>query len=364
VNYNSVDEIFAAGITNMQVLRNNTIQDDGIDIITGVDWFTFKGVVASKIYASGNSFIGFGSSAEHLKVNRRDGAMRSLYREEGTLYNYYKFLKIRWVGYSAYNHTTTAYALTYDVILWDTGDISLHMISLPTSNNAGTYSLVASSTYSYTVSTASPDVTFKKTDSGFTVNNSIIELLPPFETRYLVRSGSTYYTVVDNALSEISVSSLTSDVFLTLGVKEIPSTTLLLSLSNPELLYWTDDERGKLNTGFVVHGTPSLPQIVRYEEKTIPENTVISKAEVYNANLAIFTVTFDSGSSWLYYNPETSSWVVATSNNEGMDATAIKNLTAEQWATAPLVSTYQFRCGLTSRESRAGSVYINTVPIV
>ena len=132
MNYNSIEEILSAGTTNMTVIRNNTKQDNGTDSLTGIDWFTFKEVIASTIYVNGNSWIGFGSSSGHLKVNHRDGALYSLYREEGTLYNYYKFLKIRWKGYSSYYTTSSLYAIEYDVILWDTGDISLHMISIPT----------------------------------------------------------------------------------------------------------------------------------------------------------------------------------------------------------------------------------------
>lgn len=103
MNYNSIEEILSAGTTNMTVIRNDSKQDDGTDSITGVPWFTYNGTVASTIYASGNSWLGFGSTSEHLKVNRRDGAMYYLYREEGTLYGYYNFLKIRWAGYSYYN---------------------------------------------------------------------------------------------------------------------------------------------------------------------------------------------------------------------------------------------------------------------
>ena len=360
MNYNSVDEIFAAGTTNMTVLRNNSKQDDGTDSITGVDWFTFNDKIASTIYASGNSFIGFGSSSEHLKVNRRDGAMYYLYREEGTLYDYYKFLKIRWSGYSAYIQTSSSYAITYDVILWDTGDISLHMISIPMYSNNGTYSLVASSTYSYTVSSSSPDVTFKKADTGFIVSNNIIELPLPFNKRYLVRSGSTYYTVANNTLSEISVSNLTSEVFLTSGVEELPDINLLLNLTNPEILYWVDKEYGIPTTGLVVHGTPSVPQLFPYEAKTVPENTVITKAEVYNAINVLVTVTFDGGATWMYYDMENNTWTTVSSDTDGMTDVTIKNLTPEQWAAAPLTTTYQFRCALMSLESRAGSIYVNT----
>lgn len=359
MNYNSVEEILAAGTTNMIVLRNNTKNDDNVDTITGVDWFTFNGTVATNIYASGNSFIGFGSNSEHLKVNRRDGAMWSLYREEGTLYSYFKFLKIRWFGYSSSGYSSSKYNLCYDIILWDTGDISLHMINIPTSYNKGTYSLVASSTYSYTVSTTSPDVTFTKTDSGFTVSKSIIQLELPFERRYLIRSGTTYYTVINNALSEVNVTDLTSDVFLTSGMEDIPSINLWSELSNPEILYWTDKELGKPKEGLVATGTPTLPRLIRYQPQDMTSYTTIEKAEVFNAKDALFTITFDGGQTWKYYSNNT--WINATTESEGMAATDIKNITSAQWAEITGYTAFQFRCALLTLESQAGDIYTKLV---
>lgn len=354
MNYNSVEEIFSAGIANMEVLRNNSKQDDGKDTITGVDWFSFNGAITSNIYASGNSFIGFNSSSEHLKVNRRDGAMYSLYREEGTLGNQYRFLKIRWVGYSAYNYTTSAYALTYDIILWDTGDISLHMVSIPTSYNTGTYSLTASSTYSYTVSASAPDVTFKKTDSGFEVSNAIIEF-ELFEKRYLVRSGSAYYTVINDALSEIGALEITSEAFLTHGTQEIPALPLLADLANPEILYWTDDSP-ELTEGLVVKGVPPLPQIVHYTSQSIPEGSAISKMETNVSKDVLLTITFDNGATWKYYQDST--WLTASSTSEGMTAHILKNIQPSAWAEVSTSSTYQMRCALPATTSTAGSIAV------
>lgn len=353
MNYNSIEEIFAAGTTNMEVLRNNVKQDDGTDSITGVSWFTYNGTVASIIYANGNSWIGFGSSSEHLKVNRRDGAMWYLYREEGTLYNYYKFLKIRWSGYSGYNQTTTKYKVEYDVILWDTGDISLHMISIPTSYNNGTYSLAASSTYTYTVSTSSPDVTFIKTDSGFEVSNSIINLAFPFERRYLVRDGSNYYTVASDTLSSISISELTSEVFLTNGVEEIPTISLLSGLSNPEILYWVDDTENGVIQELSITGISPLPQIVYYEAQN---NLTIRKVETVASDDASFTITFDGGQTWKYYRNNT--WNTSSTDLEGMTVTELKNILPESWAEAGTYTSYQFRCVLPSIDSYTHGMYV------
>lgn len=359
MNYNSINEILEAGTTNMEVLRDNTKQDDGVDTIAGIDWFTFDGAVASTIYASGNSFIGFGANSEHLKVNRKDGAMYSLYREEGTLYNYYNFLKIRWVGYSGYSSTSTTYALTYDVILWSTGDISLHMISIPTSENTGTYSLIADSTYKYTVSTSAPDITFIKTDSGFEVNNSIIELVP-VEQRYLIRSNSTYYTVTNNNLEEISVTELTSSVFLNFGTIDIPNIDLISNLSNPEILYWCDIDI-KLEQGLVIKGTPTLPQIIYYEQQNISNYSGIEKAEVVASDDVIFVITFDDEQTWKYYDYINSTWSTATTEFEGMSATAIKNIPLSAWTEVVTSTTFSFRCTLPTVNSTVSNIYIKYV---
>ena len=360
MNYSSIEEIFSAGTTNMETLRNNTKQDDGTDSITGVSWFTYNGTVASTIYASGNSWIGFGSSSEHLKVNRRDGALYSLYREEGTLYRYYKFLKIRWEGYSTYSQTTATYAISYDVILWDTGDISLHMISIPSSYNNGAYSLAASSTYNYTVSAASPDVTFIKTDSGFEVSNSVISLIPPPERRYLIRDAQTYYTVSNNVLAEVAISELTSESFLNYGVEDIPAISLLTNLTKPEILYWTEDsDSGAVEDGLIITGTPPLPQILYYETQDMSAYSAIRKAETVASDDAVFTITFDGGQTWKYYNNE--AWNTATTELEGMTAFTIKNLSESVWGEVSTSASYQFRCALPCVDSYAHGIYVGYI---
>ena len=355
MNYNSIEEILSSGTTNMQVIRNNTKNDDGTDVIDGVSWFTYDEVVASNIHVSGNSWIGFGSYSEQLKVNRRDGAMYSLYREEGTLYEYYKFLKIRWKGYSYYNQTTSAYAVEYDVILWDTGDISLHMISIPTASNDGDYSLIASSAYSYTVSTLQPDVTFKRTATGFEVSNTIINLEPPYEKRYLIRSGSTYYTVLNNVLSEINVLNLESSTFLTYGVEFVPPFSLLAELSEPEILFWKDND-SDLETGLSVEGIPPLPQIVYYDIQDMTGYNGIQRIESKGTNDVLLSISFDNGQTWKYY--KNNAWHVVTSDTDGMSIIELSHITPEAWSNIITNTSYQLRCVLPSAISSIGNIYV------
>lgn len=352
MNYNSVDKILSADITNMEVIINNRKTLDNFSML-GVDWFKFNGNVASNIYVDGEySWIGFGSDSQHLEVNNRQGPMYYLYREEGTLYGYYKFLRIRRIGYSHSYLTDPSYFISYDVILWDTGDISLHMNSIPTLYNNGTYSLNASSTYTYTVSASAPDVTFIKTDSGFTVVNDIISLAKPYDDRFLIRSGSTYYTVKDGTLSLVEISELSSATFLEYGVEAIPSPSLLMNLTNPELLYWISNNTVTAN-GLTVYGIPPVPQILYYNIQIIPTNSEIQKIEAFDFDNSLLTVTFDEGATWKYYN---NGWITATAETEGMEANILKNITQEQWAEIATSSSYQFRCVLLSITSIAGSI--------
>lgn len=172
-NFSSLDELLntTAGMT---VLRNNSGQDDGVDTVTGVDWFTFNGVVASKIYVSGNSFVGFGSNAEHLKICSRDGKMWYLYRQEGAI-GAIRFLKIRWQGYTRYNFTSTDVALIWELFLFDDNGFYVNIVTVPTASSyLGTSQLVCGSkTYNFSIAAGNPtQYSFICDESGtFTISN-------------------------------------------------------------------------------------------------------------------------------------------------------------------------------------------------
>jgi hypothetical protein len=152
----------------MTILRNNTGQDDGVDTVSGVDWFIFNGIVASSLYVSGNSFIGFGSNSEHLKVCRRDTKMWYLYRQEGFI-GVTKFLKIRWEGFAHYSQTASSYALAWELFMFDDGGLFLNLVRVPSvSGYLGTSTLTCGSkTYAYTVELATPvSYSFLPQDDG------------------------------------------------------------------------------------------------------------------------------------------------------------------------------------------------------
>lgn len=329
MNYNSVKKIIDAGTENMTVIRNNVRNDSGVDAVAGVDWFNFNDTVASTIYVSGDSWFGFGVSSEQLKVNRRDAASWYIYREEGTLFDYYNFLKIRWVGYSYWNSTNSVYKLEYDVILWDTGQISLHMVTIPTSYNDGIYTF---SDVAYTVSADSPDVTFTTENGEITVENALIDLIPPFDKKFLIRAENMLYSIVEDELVEldVAVGELCAATFTEYGVDETPAWEQLQGLTNPQLLYWYDstDYAPKLTAD--ITATP-MPQIIISERISFANQTIkgIESVSVDCDGELILAVSFDEKETWQAYNGE--QWVTLSDEFSGMSKETLEAITVDQW---------------------------------
>lgn len=189
---------------NMEHLVVNTRHDDDVMQFDGVDWFSFNGTLISNIFVSGNSFIGLGANAEYLLVCRRDAAMYDFYREEGSLFGAYRFLKIRWEGYAQYNNTSEDVRLVYEWFFFETGDMFLNIIKAPNAVGYRGSSRVNGSmnTDFAVVVTQQQYISFyHKDDKGreFDIEYSIINLMPPFERKYLLSDkNGKFYRLMHN----------------------------------------------------------------------------------------------------------------------------------------------------------------------
>lgn len=68
MNYDSVNEIFAAGVTNMTcLLQNSNNYDGGTLAVNGADFLLFKDSKVSSIFAHGDSYWGIGTDTSNLK---------------------------------------------------------------------------------------------------------------------------------------------------------------------------------------------------------------------------------------------------------------------------------------------------------
>lgn len=329
-NYESIASLLEAGTDNMEVIRNNSANDDGTDSITGVDWFTFNNKIVSTVYVSGNTYFGFGENSEHLKVNRQDAKVYYIWREEGEVHGH-KFLKIRWKGYSPYNQTSSSYLLEYDVVMFDDMSILLHMVNIPTSSNNGTYSLTNSAgTVTYTVTTENPNVTFVYATStnSYSAVNSIQEF---YDKKYLIESAGVYYNVVEGALNVLSISILSASAFEQYGLDEVPSGELLVNLTSPSILYWQDSSDPVPSLTAKVTALP-VPQIIISDEIVVLHNSIKGIASTtctYTGN-PLVAVSFDGKTTWKYINE--TNWVTASDDLEGMTMDVLSKITTEQWA--------------------------------
>lgn len=211
--------------------------------------FKYNGVTVNTLYVSSNSWFGFGSSTEHLKIMRRDCYASYIYYQTGNLREGLDFLKVRYSGYTVYNNKVTANRLIYELFLLSNNDMFLNLIQTPTSSYTGTSELVCGTTTSLSLidstgTGAGKHVTFVPGATGgksWSVEYRLYQE-PNIDTEsYLLRLEDTYYTLVDGVLTPAEVEELTPAMFMKYGFETMPTTELLTTLPNPHMYYWRSD---------------------------------------------------------------------------------------------------------------------------
>ena len=236
-------------------------------------------------------------------------------------------MRIRWNGYCSFSLTSSNYLQTFDLILFDTGDIMLYAVDIPTVNYNGTFYL---GDLTYTApTTESRFVTFYlQSDGTYTIDYAPISLELPYTRKYLIRANNTIYTVVNDVLTAIS-GDLNVQLFIDNGVDEIPSGTLLMTLSNPEVLCWTDAEKLPTLTA-TVKGIPE-PQIIMSKEIDLMHSSIkgINGVTVDCKGDVLFAVSFDKKATWMMHNG--TEWVAVSDELSGMTKAVFEAITTEQW---------------------------------
>ena len=365
VDYGSFEEILKT-TKNMTILRNNSLQDDGTDTVTGVDWFTYNGTVASKLYVSGNSWIGFGVSTEQLKIVRRDTDLYTLRREEGTLFGAYRFLRIRWEGYSVHSNCNDATRMIWDALLFDTGELCVSFDTIPTNSNylASSSLVTGDNTISFTPLSGKiiNFVPSDSTGSSFTLQNYAPVFLDPYNRRYLISDAeSTVYTIVDGVLTELEETELTAELFETSGIQDIPDGSLLLTLKDPTILYWHDSENRFPDMRVKYSGLP-LPQVIYSENIDMTDSTIlgIEKVTADTADSTLFAVSFDDGETW--WSCIEATWVTLSEEKSGMSKSALEAISVDSWAEKAITGQLKYRAVISGTDGYLKSIttdYLN-----
>lgn len=353
-NYEGLEELLNTTL-GMEQLVNNVGHDDNTLTFQGVDWFRFNNVIASTLYVSGNTWIGLGNNAEQLLVCRRDTKLWNFFREEGTIFDYYKFLKLRWEGYAQYNSTTEDVKLVYEWFFFDTGDMFLNLIQPPiNASYLGTNRVVCNGkNIDFTVNAGtSNQITFYvKEDGGtdYAVEYFQIIIEPPYDRKYLISyADNIFYTVAYDelleveTLVEIEVTELTATSFREYGVDDIPNGNLLIDLVNPTLHYWQDSH----NELPVLHAslTALPPSQVIYSKNTLMNDSTIlgiEKVDIESDDQTLFAFSFDDSETWKAYINDM--WVDLSEDKSGMSRETVESIGTDAWNQVATSKQYRIR---------------------
>lgn len=178
----------------------------------------------------------------------------------------------------------------------------------------------------------------------------------------LVRSGRILYTVTDSVLSALTETELTASLFKTYGMDNLPDGTMLVQLSDPEVLYWQESDNDPPDISMTVTGAPPLPLVFTSKPMDLTHESIagIDHAAVDASEDVRFAISFDDGASWKAFDG--SAWFDTNDTAPGMLPSTMNAITAEQWAEVVVLESYMVRFWLPNVTAYAKSVvmhYIN-----
>ena len=234
----------------------------------------------------------------------------------------------------------------------------LYAVDIPTVYYDGTFYL---GDLTYTApTTESRFVTFYlQSDGTYTIDYTSISLELPYTRKYLIRANNTIYTVVNDVLTAIS-GDLNVQLFIDNGVDEIPSGTLLMTLSNPEVLCWTDYEKLPTLTA-TVKGIPN-PQVVVTKEIDLMHSSIkgINGVTVDCKGNVLFAVSFDKKATWMMHNG--TEFVEVSDKLAGMTKTEFEAITTDQWQPKYEASSEMYiRCAILDETQSITTVNIDFI---
>lgn len=157
----------------------------------------------------------------------------------------------------------------------------------------------------------------------FNGTSPIVDLLI---TKYLVRNNDTIYTVTDGTLVEVS-GTLNADLFIASGIDIIPDVALLMTLSAPEVLCWTNGDRLPTLTA-TVQGVPTGAHTVTSDHIQVDHQSIygISSVVATASDGATFLLSFDGG-EWMAYTDST--W---SASDIGMTSAELMAIPSNAWS--------------------------------
>lgn len=333
MNYSSVQEIFDVGITHATVIRNNVKNDSAVDSISPPDWLTFNGKEVTALSVHGDSYITIGPSAGKISVNERNAACYYVFFEEGTLYHIQRFIKIRWSGFTANNTTSAAAKLTYDIVIFESGEILIYFVDMPTANVNGINQLESNQTYPFIIPTNGKYVSFRPTEIVGEYTEPLYEMInieKEYVEKYLLLVDNVICTIEDETLVQIMDETLTSQLFVDRGIDEPPSKEILLQLQKFSILHWCSEEDFDEHATLTVsmNAIPHVQEVVTNKIDMSHYSIIGLKSvthEIEGDVLILFSI--DNKETWIGWDGL--QWAEKSDTFLGMTKEVLESLTVE-----------------------------------
>lgn len=182
----------------------------------------------------------------------------------------------------------------------------------------------------------------KVNQSSWTKNAyNYFDLDIPTSSLYLLGENETFYTVVNNVLTELTdVTELTKSVFETYGLEELPNWTVFSSLVDPIVYQWASDEIQEMTATEVA---VPFPQTLTSTDYDMTDETItgIDHVEVELIGDILFSISFDEGTTWKIFSDD--GWETVTDANEGMTAEILTAIESASWDEIAITGKFRFR---------------------
>lgn len=179
-----------------------------------------------------------------------------------------------------------------------------------------------------------------------------------FDTKYLIQDDTTLYTVVNGELEDLETADITAELFRMHGMEEPPLSEILLTLTNPKVLVWSDEEQQHVTA--TITATP-YPQTLYSPDYDMTDATIlgIEKVIAVASDDVTFSVSFDSGETWKYYTG--TEWATLSEDTSGMTAEAIMAVPTDKWAEVANTGHFMIRATLPGVESTLESFVVDYI---
>lgn len=358
MNYANLDALVTDIENFTEKPLDNQMNDSSRTTVTGMEWFKYSGKTVNYILPDGDGRIYLSESTSDysryctINVNQRDMAAWNIWRQEGTIGNIYKFVRVRWDGYSSYSSQDDEYHLTFDVIFMSNHKIYLYISDWPSSSNTGTCSLVwgsvSSAKVAYTPTADGDKFTFAPADDDGTSWNAESGFNEPEYPvmRFLIRdSAGKLYTVKDGATEALTETELTANLFLTKGAEALPKYSVYSALGDVNILRWCEKDYSLVTTATQT----GKPEKMDIDTGDINVSYKVNRIWI-DADITVFIqISFDGGTT--YHKYADGAWSDVTDDiTAGNTAQEIHDIPMSEWQKMITDSKVRFRCRLTTTD--------------